>query len=295
MANGKERAAAPKGGGGNGNGNGNGSVNGRNGQVTVRTMQRMKERGERITMLTCYDATFAKILDGAGTDVLLVGDSLGMVVQGHDNTLPVTVDEMIYHCRAVVRGTKRAQVVGDLPFMSYQATDDEGFRNAGRLLKEGGVQAVKLEGGERTCPLVARLVDAGIPVMGHIGLTPQSLHQFGGYRIQGRGEEAGEALVGAAVALEQAGVYSIVLEGIPWPLAQRVTQAVKVPTIGIGAGPHCDGQVLVVYDLLGMDPEFKPRFVKSYDNFHNRITEAVGSYCDEVRTGAFPDLEHSFE
>ncbi len=281
MANGKLRKAVPG--------------NGRNGRVTVRTLRRMKRKGDKIVMLTCYDATFARILDPAGADVLLVGDSLGMVVQGQDTTLPVTMDEVVYHCRAVVRGASRAMVVGDLPFLSYQASDDDGMRNAGRLLKEGGVQSVKLEGGERVCPLVRRMVDAGIPVMGHIGLTPQSFHAFGGYRIQGRGEKAADRLVQAAHALEDAGVFSMVLEGVPWPVAQRITAAVEVPTIGIGAGPHCDGQVLVIYDLLGMDPEFKPRFVKVYDDLHARITGAVERYAGEVQEGAFPAPEHCFE
>ncbi len=277
MANGKEREQTPS------------------GRVTVRTLRRMKTKGERITMLTCYDATFARILDAAGADVLLVGDSLGMVIQGHETTLPVTVDEMIYHCKAVVRGTKRAQVVGDLPFMSYQTTDDDGVRNAGRLLQEGGVQAVKLEGGERVCPLVRRLVDGGIPVMGHLGLTPQSINAFGGYRIQGRSADAGERILKDALALQDAGAYSIVLEGVPWPLAQRVTEALEVPTIGIGAGRHCDGQVLVIYDLLGMDPDFKPRFVKAYDDLHGRIGDAVREYRSDVREGRFPTADHSFE
>lgn len=290
MANGKERETPQSGGNGNGNAGG-----GRNGRVTVRTLQRMKARGDRITMLTCYDATFARILDAAGADVLLVGDSLGMVIQGQDNTLPVTIEEMIYHCRAVARGTRRAQVVGDLPFLSYQVGEDDGLRNAGRLLKEGAVQAVKLEGGERVCPLVRRCVESGIPVMGHLGLTPQSLHAFGGYRIQGRSETAAEQIVQDARALQDAGAYSIVLEGIPWPLAQRVTEAVQVPTIGIGAGVHCDGQVLVIYDLLGLDPEFRPRFVRAYDDLHARITDAVGRFRQDVRSGAFPTADHSFE
>lgn len=279
MANGKDRP----------------SGTGRNGRVTVRTLRSMKRKGRKIAMLTCYDATFARILDPAGADVLLVGDSMGMVIQGQDTTLPVTIEEMIYHCRAVVRGASRAMVVGDLPFLSYQVSDDEGLRNAGVLLKEGGVQAVKLEGGKRVCPLARRMVESGIPVMGHIGLTPQSYHAFGGYRIQGRGEEAADALVQAAQALADAGVFSIVLEGIPWPVAQRITETVDVPTIGIGAGPHCDGQVLVVYDMLGLDPEFKPRFVKRYDDLHGRITDAVHGYVDEVREGVFPTVDHAFE
>ncbi len=277
MANGKERESVPS------------------GRVTVRTLGRMKAKGERITMLTCYDATFARILDGAGADVLLVGDSLGMVVQGHETTLPVTVDEVVYHCRAVVRGTRRAQVVGDLPFMSYQASEDAGMRNAGRLLQEGGAQAVKLEGGERVCPLVARMVSAGIPVMGHLGLTPQSVNAFGGYRVQGRGGDAADTLVRDALALQDAGAYSLVLEGVPWPLARTITDAVDIPTVGIGAGAHCDGQVLVIYDLLGMDPSFSPTFVKAYDNLHDRIGDAVRSYRSDVREARFPTADHSFE
>lgn len=277
MANGKNKESVPS------------------GRVTVRTLGRMKAKGERITMLTCYDATFARILDGAGTDVLLVGDSLGMVVQGHETTLPVTLDEVVYHCRAVVRGTRRAQVVGDLPFMSYQASEDDGMRNAGRLLQQGGAQAVKLEGGERVCPLVARMVSAGIPVMGHLGLTPQSVNAFGGYRVQGRGGEAADTLMRDALALQDAGAYAIVLEGVPWPLARTITDAVDVPTVGIGAGAHCDGQVLVIYDLLGMDPNFSPTFVKAYDNLHQRVGDAVRAYRSDVREGRFPDLAHSFE
>ena len=279
MANGKDRPAG----------------NGSNGRVTVRTLRQMKRKGRPISVLTCYDATFARILDPAGVDVLLVGDSLGMVIQGHDTTLPVTIEEVIYHCRAVVRGATRAMVVGDLPFLSYQVSDDEGLRNAGLLLKEGGVQAVKLEGGERVGPLVRRMVESGIPVMGHIGLTPQSFHAFGGYRVQGRGEEAADALVRAAECLADAGAFSIVLEGIPWPVARRITDAVEVPTIGIGAGPHCDGQVLVIYDLLGMDPEFRPRFVKQYEDLHSRIGDAVRSFVSEVRERSFPTTDHAFE
>ena len=277
MANGKERESVPS------------------GRVTVRTLGRMKAKGERITMLTCYDATFARILDGAGADVLLVGDSLGMVVQGHETTLPVTVDEVVYHCRAVARGTRRAHVVGDLPFMSYQSSEDEGMRNAGRLLQEGGAQAVKLEGGERVCPLVARLVSAGIPVMGHLGLTPQSVNAFGGYRVQGRGGAAADVLVRDALALQDAGAYALVLEGVPWPLARTITDAVDIPPVGNGAGAHCAGQVLVIYDLLGMDPSFSPTFVKAYDNLHERIGDAVRAYRSDVREGRFPDLAHSFE
>jgi 3-methyl-2-oxobutanoate hydroxymethyltransferase len=263
-------------------------------KVTIHTLRRKKAAGDKITMLTCYDASFARLLDAAGVDVLLVGDSLGMVIQGQTTTLPVTLDEMIYHVRTVVRGSTRAHVVGDMPFMSYQTSIEEGMRAAGRMMKEGGAEAVKLEGGAQHAELVRRLVAAGIPVMGHIGLTPQSFHQMGGFKVQGRGAEAAGRLVEDAHALEQAGAYSIVLEGIPLELAREITAAVSVPTIGIGAGPHCDGQVLVIYDLLGMNDEFKPRFVRKYENFAMRIRTAVDAYANDVRAGTFPSPEESF-
>jgi 3-methyl-2-oxobutanoate hydroxymethyltransferase len=261
---------------------------------TVRTLARMKARGEKITMLTAYDATFARILDSAGADVLLVGDSLGMVIQGQETTLPVTLDEVIYHCKAVVRGSQRAQVVGDLPFMSYQVSLEQGLAAAGRMMKESGVGAVKLEGGEEQAELVRRIVQIGIPVMAHIGLTPQSIHTLGGYRVQGRGEHEAARLEASARALEQAGAYSLVLESVPSPLAATISASLAIPTIGIGAGAGCDGQVLVIYDLLGMDPEFRPRFVKTYDDLHGRISAAVGRFREEVRSGAFPGAEQSF-
>ncbi len=263
-------------------------------RITVRSLARKKARREKIVMLTAYDATFARILDRAGVDVLLVGDSLGMVIQGHDNTLPVTLDEVIYHCKAVVRGASRAMVVGDLPFLSYQVSLEEGLRAAGRLVKEAGVAAVKLEGGAERAELVRRIVDMGVPVMAHIGLTPQSIHRFGGYRIQGKGEAAARRLLDSARALEQAGAFSLVLEGIPAAVAAEITSTLEIPTIGIGAGVHCDGQVLVIYDLLGMDPDFRPRFVKVYDDLHARITNAVTTFADEVRAETFPADEHSF-
>jgi 3-methyl-2-oxobutanoate hydroxymethyltransferase len=263
-------------------------------KVTIQTLRRKKTAGDKLTMLTCYDATFARLLDAAGVDILLVGDSLGMVIQGQTTTLPVTLDEMIYHVRAVARGTQRAQVVGDMPFMSYQTSLDEGMRAAGRMVKEGGAEAVKLEGGAQHAELVRRLVGAGIPVMGHIGLTPQSFHQMGGFKVQGRDAAAAGRLVDDAHALEQAGAYSIVLEGIPLELAREITAAVSVPTIGIGAGPHCDGQVLVIYDLLGMNDDFKPRFVRKYDNFAVRIRTAADAYVNDVRAGTFPTAEESF-
>lgn len=263
-------------------------------KVTIHTLRQKKTAGEKITMLTCYDATFARLLDEAGTDILLVGDSLGMVIQGQSTTLPVTLDEVIYHARAVVRGTRRAQVVGDMPFMSYQASLEEALRSAGRLMKEGGVEAIKLEGGAQHAELVRRLVGAGIPVMGHIGLTPQSFHQMGGFKVQGREEKARQRLIEDAKILEEAGAYSIVLEGIPLEVAEEITETISVPTIGIGAGPHCDGQVLVIYDLLGMNEEFKPKFVKRYENLSLRIRNAVDEYIQDVRSGAFPSENESF-
>jgi 3-methyl-2-oxobutanoate hydroxymethyltransferase len=263
-------------------------------KVTVLSVAQMKKRGERIAMVTAYDATFARLLDEAGCDMLLVGDSLGMVVKGEASTLGVTIEEMIYHLRAVARGTRRAQIIGDMPFMSYQSSLEEGLRNAGRLVKEGGAEAVKLEGGAEHVPLVRRLVAAGIPVVGHLGLTPQSVHQMGGYRVQGRGEDAKKKLLEDARALDEAGCYAIVLEGIPRALGAEITSAVRAVTIGIGAGPDCDGQVLVSYDLLGMNDEFRPRFVKRYDQLGVRIRTAVEAYVHEVRAGLFPDEDHSF-
>jgi 3-methyl-2-oxobutanoate hydroxymethyltransferase len=263
-------------------------------KVTIHTLKQRKTAGDKITMLTCYDATFARLLDDAGVDVLLVGDSLGMVVQGHTTTLPVTLDEMIYHTRAVVRGTRRAQVVGDMPFMTYQTSVEDALRSAGRLVKEGGAEAIKLEGGAQHAELVARLVRSGIPVMGHIGLTPQSFHQLGGFKIQGREEDAAARLLEDAKVLEQAGAYAIVLEGIPLELAEKITKSVGVPTIGIGAGPGCDGQVLVIYDLLGMNDEFKPKFVRRYENLALRIRTAVDDYVNDVKNARFPSEDESF-
>ncbi len=266
----------------------------KNTKVTVPSLQRMKRDGTPITMLTAYDATFARLLDQCGIDVLLVGDSLGMVIQGQSNTLSVTVDHIIYHTQAVMHGARDAHVVADMPFMSYQTSEEEGLRNAGRLIKEGGAEAVKLEGGQRHVGLVRRLTEVGIPVMGHIGLTPQSIHAMGGYKIQGRRASQARQLVEDALALQDAGIYSLVLEGIPQEVAQQITDVLSVPTIGIGAGPHCDGQVLVIYDLLGMDDSFAPKFLKRYDDLAGRIRSAVTEYADEVREGAFPGPEHSF-
>jgi 3-methyl-2-oxobutanoate hydroxymethyltransferase len=263
-------------------------------RVTIHTLRQMKERGEKIAVLTAYDATFARLLDESGADVLLVGDSLGMVVQGNDTTLPVTLDEMAYHCRAVVRGARRAHVVGDMPFMTYQASIEQGLANAGRLIKEGGCHSVKLEGGAIHAELVRRLVASGIPVMGHIGLTPQSYHQLGGFKVQGRDSGGRERLIADALALEEAGVYAIVLEAIPADIAREITERVGVPTIGIGAGAACDGQVLVSYDMLGMDEAFKPRFVRRFATLGATIKDAVTQYVAEVRGGSFPSDAEAF-
>ena len=263
-------------------------------KVTLQTLRAMKETGERIAMLTAYDATFARLLDQAGVEILLVGDSAGMVVAGHANTLPVTMEESIYHCRAVARGVERAQIVGDMPFMSYQVSLEEGVRNAGRLVKEGGAEAVKLEGGAEYAELARRLSRIGIPVMGHLGLTPQSVHQMGGFKVQGRDAASATRILADARALEEAGCYALVLEGIPRDLARQVTEAVTIPTIGIGAGPECDGQVLVIYDLLGMNEQFRPKFVKRYEQLGVRIRTAVEEFVTEVKSGHFPTEEHSF-
>lgn len=263
-------------------------------KVTIHTLKKLKQAGQKICMVTAYDATFARILDDAGADVLLVGDSLGMVVQGHDSTLPVTMDQMVYHCSAVTRGAKRAHVVGDLPFLSYQSTVDEAVRNAGRLVAEGGVGSVKLEGGAEFSDVFRALARASIPVMGHLGLTPQSVHKMGGYVVQGKDDEAAAKILSDAIALERAGCYALVLEGVPLELGKQVSERLDIPTIGIGAGVHCDGQVLVCYDLLGMNPSWKPKFVKRFGNLHEGITVAAQGFFDDVRKGVFPDADHSF-
>jgi 3-methyl-2-oxobutanoate hydroxymethyltransferase len=263
-------------------------------KVTIHTLRKMKQAGERITMLTAYDATFARLFDEAGVEVLLVGDSLGMVIQGHDTTLPVTMDQMVYHCSAVARTAERAHLVGDMPFGSYQAGADEAVRNAMRLVAEGGMESVKLEGGAEYADVVSRVVRAGVPVMGHIGLTPQSVHKLGGYIVQGRGEEKAQQLLDDAKALEQAGCYSLILEMMPAELSARISRSVSMPVIGIGAGAGCDGQVLVSYDLLGLNPAFTPRFVKRYLEMGVAIRDAVQKFRDDVRHGVFPGPEHSF-
>lgn len=271
--------------------------------VTVRTLRQMKFRptqagagpeGHRpITMLTCYDATFARLLDEAGVDMLLVGDSLGMVIKGDDDTLDVSVEEVAYHVKAVARGSKRAHIVGDLPFMSYQVSVEDALRNAGTLIK-AGAHSVKLEGGVHVAETVKRMVAAGIPVVGHIGLVPQSVNAMGGFVVQGRDDESRARILEDARALCEAGAFCIVLEGIPSELAAEITSSVDVPTIGIGAGNACDGQVLVLYDLLGLNPGFKPKFVKHFVPGASVVTDAVRGYIDEVRERTFPDEAHSF-
>lgn len=263
-------------------------------KMTAPEIRGMKERDEKIVCLTAYDYCFARILDEAGIDLLLVGDSLGSVVQGHESTLPVTVEDIIYHTRAVIRGRRRALVVSDMPFMTFQLGVDAAKRNAGRLVQKGGAEAVKLEGGVTQAAAIEALVKMGVPVMGHVGLTPQSVHQFGGYRIQGRGEADARAIFEDAVAVEEAGAFAIVLEGIPVQLAREITQRLTIPTIGIGAGMHCDGQILVVHDMLGLFDDFTPKFVKRYADLKETIGGAVRSYMDEVRTAAFPAEEHAF-
>lgn len=263
-------------------------------KVTTQTLLDMKRRGEKIAMLTAYDYPTAIIEDRAGVDVILVGDSLGMAVLGYENTIPVTLEEIVHHTRAVSRARPRAMVVGDLPFMTYQAGVSDAVRNAGRLIKEGGAEAVKLEGGKRMEAVVRAIIDAAIPVMGHLGLTPQSLHQMGGYRVQGRDPETAGRLVEEARLLESCGCFSIVIEGMPWQLARRITEAVSIPTVGIGAGPHCDGQVLVVNDLLGLDEAFAPKFVKRYAEVGKQMGSAFDEYIRDVKEGRFPDLEHSY-
>ncbi|MFQ5684623.1 MAG: 3-methyl-2-oxobutanoate hydroxymethyltransferase [Candidatus Binatia bacterium] len=264
------------------------------GKVTVPEIRRMKQTGEKITALTAYDYTFARILDETGVDILLVGDSLGSVIQGRESTLPVTLEEMIYHTGAVVRGRNRALVVADMPFLSFQVSLEEAKRNAGRFLQEAGAEAVKVEGGVAMIETIQAIVQIGIPVMGHVGLTPQSIHRFGGYKVQGKEKEERQAVMEDALAVEEGGAFSVVLEGIPRDLAKEITRRLSIPTIGIGAGVDCDGQVLVVHDMLGLFDMYTPKFVKRYADVKGTITAAVQNFMSEVRDGKFPDEEHSF-
>lgn len=264
-------------------------------KVTTLTFRQKKDRGEPITMLTAYDYPTAMAVDKAGIDSILVGDSLAMVVLGYENTLPVTMDEMLHHSRAVARGAKSALLIGDMPFMSYQVSVEEATRNAGRFLQQGGMDAVKLEGGRDRADAIRSITGAGIPVMGHLGLTPQSVNQLGGFRAQGKTALAAKRLVEDALILEEAGCFSIVLESVPARLAELISKKISIPTIGIGAGVGCDGQVLVTHDLLGLFDRFTPKFVKKYANFHQEMQKAFGDYIDDVETKRFPAPEHTVE
>lgn len=263
-------------------------------RVTTKTFMLMKKKGIKISALTAYDFITASIIDAAGIDLILVGDSLGNVFQGNETTLPVTMDEMIYHTKAVTKGVQRAMVVVDMPFMSYQLSVDEAFRNAGRIMKETNAGGVKLEGGERVAETIKKITDAGIPVMGHIGLMPQSIHQYGSYRERGKIAEEAEEILNDAKVLEQAGAFSLVLEKIPAVLAQKVAESVSIPTIGIGAGVECDGQILVISDMLGLNKEFHPRFVRYYANLADEIEKAVKGYIGDVRGKSFPSVDESY-
>ena len=264
------------------------------GKITHLSLRKMKEQGERIVALTAYDFPMARMEDEEGIELILVGDSLGQVVLGHPSTLPVTMEEMIHHIRAVARARPSALLVADMPFMSFQVSTEEALRNAGRLVKEGGAEGVKVEGGKRIVPQIRAIVEAGIPCLGHLGLTPQSILRFGGYRVQGRDAADEEDLSADAAALEEAGCFGIVLEAIPWPLAKRITAERNIPTIGIGAGPYCDGQILVAHDLLGISEDFTPRFVKRYAELAGEMRSAFRTFAEEVKGGEFPDLERSY-
>jgi len=264
-------------------------------KITTATIHEMKDSGERVVMVAAYDCPTARMLDEAGIDTVLVGDSLGSVILGYRNTLSVTMDEMIHHTKAVTRGVKRALVVGDMPFMSYQASTEDAIRNAGRFLKEGHAEAVKVEGGRGMIKKIEAIIQSGVPVMGHLGLTPQWYHQFGGFRVRGKTESTARMILEDAQRLEQAGAFSIVLECVPWQLAKLVTEKVEVPTIGCGAGPCCDGQVLVLHDLLGLTGPHMPKFVKRYAKLDDVVIKALTDFKQDVKTGKFPTLEHSYD
>lgn len=265
------------------------------GRITTRSFRKYKSDGTKITVLTAYDFPTARILDDAGIDCILVGDSAGTVVAGHPTTLPITMDQMIFLTQAVTRGVKRALVVGDMPFLSFQTSEADAIHNAGRFLKEGGAQAVKLEGGSEIAPLILKMVDFGIPVMGHIGLTPQSINKFGAHLIMGKTQRQRKYLLQSAQALQDAGCFSIVLESVMPDIAREITESVRVPTIGIGAGVHCDGQVLVISDMIGLFEEFRPKFVRAYADVAGVIRKAVTGYIDDVRNGRFPGEEETYK
>lgn len=263
-------------------------------KITTNTLQRMKESGEKISMLTAYDFSFARIFDDAGMDVILVGDSASNVMAGHETTLPITLDQIIYHASSVIRGVKRSLVVVDLPFGSYQSNSREALASAVRIMKETGAHAVKLEGGEEVLESIKRILAAGVPVMGHLGLTPQSIYKFGTYSVRAKEQAEAEKLKKDALLLQEAGCFAMVLEKIPATLAKEVTESLHIPTIGIGAGRHCDGQVLVMHDMLGINTEFRPRFLRQYLNLHQQITGAVHQYIDDVRKGDFPNEQEQY-
>ena len=263
-------------------------------RITINQIKDMKQKGEKITMLTAYDYTTAKIVDEVGIPLILVGDSLGMVVLGYESTIPVTMEEMLHHTKAVVRGTKQTMVVSDMPFMTYHISADDALKNAARFIQEAGAQAIKLEGGVTVAEKVRRIVECGIPVMGHIGLTPQSIHQFGGFKVQGRTPEAAIKMLKDAQALEEAGAFAIVLETVPTPLATLITQKIGIPTIGIGAGIGCDGQVQVINDILGSYTDFVPKHAKQYAKLADVMSSAIAEYYNEVKAGCFPSAKQSF-
>lgn len=270
------------------------STQGKVNKITVATIRTMKQNHEKIAMLTAYDYPTALLLDECGVELILVGDSLGMVVLGYDSTLPVTMEDMLHHTKAVTRGASNSMVIGDMPFLSYQCSVDQAVWNAGRFLQEGGAQGVKLEGGREYAETIRRISLAGIPVMAHLGLTPQSVHQFGGYKVQGKDQTAAKRMIEDAKILEEAGAFAVVLECIPSPLAKTITQSVSIPTIGIGAGSDCDGQVLVIHDMLGLYERFTPKFVKKYSTLNKNIKKSVKQYMKEVKDSSFPDKNHSF-
>src|SRR5215208_1567273 len=263
-------------------------------RITTNTLLRMKEAGEKISMITAYDFSFSKIFDAAGIDVILVGDSASNVMAGHETTLPITLDQMIYHASSVIRGAGRCLIVVDLPFGSYQSNSDIALASAIRIMKETGAHAVKMEGGEEVIESMKRIIGAGIPVMGHLGLTPQSIYKFGTYNVRAKEKDEANKLRADAKLLEEAGCFAIVLEKIPANLAKEVSESLEIPTIGIGAGPHCDGQVLVMHDMLGINIEFKPRFLRQYLNLHEQITKAIGQYINDIRSNSFPNESESY-
>ncbi|WP_070000169.1 3-methyl-2-oxobutanoate hydroxymethyltransferase [Cellulosilyticum sp. I15G10I2] len=263
-------------------------------RFTIQSFLEAKAKKEKITMLTAYDYSMSKIIDEGGVDAILIGDSLGMVVQGYESTLEVTLEDMLYHCKSVARGAKRAMLIGDMPFLSYHISITEAVRNAGRMVQEGKVHAVKLEGGRSMVETIKAIVHAQIPVMGHLGLTPQSIHTLGGFKVQGKDEVKAKALIEDALTLEEAGVFGIVLEAVPEGLAQLICEKLHIPVIGIGAGKYCDGQVLVINDMLGIYSDFTPKFVKQYANLKVNINDAVSNYIEEVKTQRFPEAKHTF-